>query len=160
MQLDKRIKNKMMIYDCFNTIAAEEYVDKNGYFTNNFPDFADLGETNYGKLIEVATNNYAEKPYCTDGKEYAYFLPEEYVKEEKHFRPFTLEEFIRTVGDVGGCIRYKHKDDPQISRAVITEIMEDTKYVKLGNDLVSTGRLLDEFEYYDGETWVPFGVEE
>ena len=160
MKLDEKIKSKLMIYDCYETIEAEKYVGKNGYFTNNFQDFADLSKTTYGTLTEIATNNYSEKPYYDDSKTYAYFLPEEYVKQEKTLRAFTLEEFIHTVGDVGNCVRYKHKDDPQIIRTVITEVREDSRYVMLGNMLVSTERLFNEFEYYNGKNWVPFGVKE
>lgn len=160
MKLDPRIENKLMIYDCYETIEAEKYVGKHGYFTNNFQDFADLSKTTYGTLTQIATNNYSEKPYYDDSKTYAYFLPEEYVKQEKTLRAFTLEEFIHTVGDVGNCVRYKHKDDPQIIRTVITEVREDSRYVMLGNMLVSTERLFNEFEYYNGKNWVPFGVKE
>lgn len=162
MKLDERIISKSIIYDCFETIEAEQYKGENGYFTNNFQDFAVLSKTAYGILREIATNNYSEKPYYNDNDniQYAYFLPEQYVNQEKTFRAFTLEEFIHTVGDVGNCVRYKHKDDPQIIRTVITEVREDSRYVMLGNMLVSTERLFNEFEYYDGKNWVPFGVKE
>ena len=162
MILDERITNKLMICDCFETIEAKQYVGKNGYFTNNFTDFAVLSKTAYGTLREIATNKYSEKPYYNDKDniQYAYFLPEQYVNQEKTLRAFTLEEFIHTVGDVGNCVRYKHKDDPQIIRTVITEIRENTRYVMLGNVLVSTERLFKEFEYYNGKYWVPFGVKE
>ena len=160
MKLDERITNKLMIYDCFEMIEAEKYIGKNGYFTNNFPDFAFLSKTAYGTLTEIATNKYSEKPYYSDNIHYAYFLPEEYVNQEKTLRAFTLEEFINNVGDVGNCVRYKHKDEPQILRAVITEIRENTNYVMLGNMLVSTERLFKEFDYYNGNCFVPFGVKE
>ena len=81
-----------MIYDCYETIEAEKYIGKNGYFTNNFPDFADLSKTTYGTLTQVATNNYSEKPYYDDNNIYGYFLPEEYVNQ-KVFRPCTLDDF-------------------------------------------------------------------
>ena len=162
MILDERIISKSIIYDCFETKEAEQYKGENGYFTNNFQDFANLNKTTYGTLREIATNNYSEKPYYNDKDniEYAYFLPEQYVNQEKTLRAFTLEEFIQNVGDVGNCVRYKHKDDPQIFRAVITEVREDSRYVMLGNMLVSTERLFKEFEYYNGKYWVPFGVKE
>lgn len=162
MKLDEKIKSKTMIYDCFETLEAKQYVGKHGYFTNKFQDFANLNKTTYGTLTEIGKNNYSEKPYYNDKDniQYAYFLPEQYVNQEKTFRAFTLEEFIQNVGDVGNCVRYKRKDDPQIFRAVITEVREDSRYVMLGNMLVSTERLFNEFVYYNGNCFVPFGVEE
>lgn len=159
MILDERITNKLMICDCFETIEAKQYVGKHGYFTNNFQDFANLNKTTYGTLTEIATNNYSETPYYDDIKSYAYFLPVENVNQEKTLRAFTLEEFIQNVGDVGGCVRYKHKDDPQIFRTIITEIRETSGFVVLGNLTASFEGLFCEFEYYNGEAWVPFGVE-
>ena len=62
MKLDEKIKNKLMICDCFETIEAKKYVGNHGYFTNNVQDFANLSKTTYGTLTEIATNIYSEKP--------------------------------------------------------------------------------------------------
>lgn len=162
MQLDKRIKNKMGIHDCFDTIAAKDYVDKNGYFTNNFPDFADLNKTKYGTLTGFASNNYPEKPYYSDDVEnYAYFLPEEYVKQEKVFRPYTLDEFDLHIGDL---IKFRRKDNHNFE--ICTMYMGYRKNggvkVLLGNVYYSLKELFEDYEWYDSDsnTWEIFGVEE
>lgn len=58
MKLDEKIKSKTMIYDCFETLEAKQYVGKHGYFTNKFQDFANLNKTTYGTLTEIGKNNY------------------------------------------------------------------------------------------------------
>lgn len=84
MKLDSRIKCLSCVLTCFDTEDVVRYESKKGYFTNNFPDFADLRRIHYGTLIGVDTDNYSEKPYCTsDDEDYAYFLPEECVRQEK-----------------------------------------------------------------------------
>lgn len=169
MILDEKIKNKLMICDCYETIEAEKYVGKNGYFTNNFQDFADLSKATYGTLTQVATNNYSEKPYYDDSKTYAYFLPEEYVKQEKVFRPFTIEEF-RQVFTIGQPIRYRHKENNVFENETLfmgfEKLHEDyhgsiTTLVLIGHSSYDLDELFKYYEYKDVQgNWLPFGVVE
>lgn len=84
----------------------------------------------------------------------------------KQFRPYTLAEFIHNVGNVGDFVHYRLKSNHNEVLTVITEIRETSGFVVLGNLLINTERLLNEFEYYDNPswyeygTWKPFGVSE
>lgn len=164
LKLDKRIPNQNCIFTCFDTECAEQYIGKQGYFTSCYSNFANINKLLKGRLTEIDESLVTEKYYVDTGerkKYYSFFLPpEDYLKpEEKVYRPYTLEEFIKNVGDVGGCVRYKHKDDPEVYHTIITEIRETSGFVVLGDLLICTERLFNEFEYFNGETWVPFGVE-
>lgn len=170
MKLDEKIKSKTMIYDCFETLEAKQYVGKHGYFSNNFSDFADLSKTTYGTLTQVATNNYSEKPYYDDSKTYAYFLPEEYVKQEKVFRPFTIEEF-RQVFTIGQPIRYRHKENNVFENETLfmgfEKLHEEdyhgsiTTLVLIGHSSYDLDELFKHCEYKDAQgNWVSFGVVE
>ena len=86
-------------------------------------------------------------------------IPSFSVKVEKTLKPYTLEEFIQNVGDVGSCVRFKHKDDSEVFRSVITEIRETSGDVVLGSLTANLNGLFNQFEYFNGEAWVPFGVE-
>ena len=169
MKLDERITNKLMIYDCFEMIEAEKYIGKNGYFTNNFPDFAFLSKTAYGTLTEIATNNYSEKPYYSDNIHYAYFLPEEFIKQEKKFRPFTIEEF-RQKFTIGQPIRYRHKENNVFENETLfmgfEKLHEDyhgdiKTLVLIGHSSYDLDELFNHCEYKDAQgNWLPFGVVE
>lgn len=166
LKLDKRIPNQNCIFTCFDTECAEQYIGKQGYFTSTYSNFANINNLPKGRLTGIDESFVSEKYHAIVGntkvrKEYySFFLPEDYLKPgEKVFRPFTLEEFIQNIGDVGNCVRYKHKDSSEVFRSVITEIRETSGDVVLGSLTANLNGLFNQFEYYNGETWVPFGVE-
>lgn len=166
LKLDKRIPNPSCIFTCFDTECAEQYIGKQGYFTSTYSNFANINNLPKGRLTGIDESFVSEKYHAIVGntnvrKEYySFFLPEDYLKPgEKVFRPFTLEEFIQNIGDVGNCVRYKHKDSSEVFRSVITEIRETSGDVVLGSLTANLNGLFNQFEYYNGETWVPFGVE-
>ena len=165
MKLDPRIENESLIYTPFSNAVIN--LHEKGYFAGDMAKFHDLNECEYGKLIELNVNDDSECPYwcefdSADGVcSYSFYIPESNLKPvEKKYRPFTFKEFIHTIGDVGGCVRYKRKDDPEVFRSVITEIRETGGKVVLGHLTASFDGLFCEFEYYDGKAWIPFGVEE
>lgn len=170
MILDERIISKSIIYDCFETKEAEQYKGENGYFTNNFQDFANLNKTAYGTLREIATNNYSEKPYYNDKDniQYAYFLPEQYVNQEKKFRSFTIEEF-RQKFTIGQPIRYRHKENNVFENETLfmgfEKLHEEdyhgsiTTLVLIGHSSYDLDELFKHCEYKDAQgNWVSFGV--
>lgn len=164
MKLDPRIENESLIYTPFSDAKInlnEHGLNEHGYFAGEIVAFQDLKGCVYGELI--ARNIYSECPYwCKfDGGvcSYSFYIPENSLKPvEKKYRPFTLKEFIHTIGDVGGCVRYRSKDDHEVFRSVITEIRETGGKVVLGHLTASFEGLLFEFEYYDNDVWKPFGV--
>ena len=156
MVIDERIKDINLIGNPFNSEDFKSYIGKNCYVSSRMNAFWNLDLCNVKTLKKI--NTLAECPYIDNfGYPWDFCLPVELVKKIR--RPYTLEEFIKNVGDVGACVRYRIKDDPEVYRSVITEIREKSGFVVIGNLMVSTERLFNEFEYYNGEVWVPFGVE-
>ena len=156
MVIDERIKDISLIGNPFNSEDFKSYIGKKCYVSSRMNTFWDLDKCNLKILARI--NTIAECPYIDDEEyRWEFCLPAELVT--KIYRPYTLEEFIKNVGDVGGCVRFKHKDDSEVFRSVITEIRETSGDVVLGSLTANLNGLFNQFEYYNGETWVPFGVE-
>jgi hypothetical protein len=162
MKLDQRIKSLSDILTCVDVEEAKLYIGQKGYFADHLDAFEDLNGINKCRDFDVLVRfDEWELPFVAGNIHWRYFLPEDRLKPaEKKYRPFTVEEFTRRIGDVGGCVRYRFKDDSEVFRSVITEIRETSGFVMLGNSLISVERLLSDFEYYDNGTWKPFGMEE
>lgn len=162
MELDPRIKALSDILTCVDVEEAKRYIGQKGYFADHIDAFEDLNGINKCRDFDVLVRfDEWELPFVADNIHWRYFLPECKLKPaEKKYRPFTVEEFIHKVGDVGGCVRYRHKGAPEVFRSVITEIMETGDKVVIGNSTISFKGLFLEFEYYDNGTWIPFGIKE
>ena len=102
LKLDKRIPNHNCIFTCFDTECAEQYIGKQGYFTNCYSNFVNINSLVKGTLTEIHDCSLNEKYSTNVGEEYySFFLPEDYLKpEEKVFRPCTLDEFGLHIGDL------------------------------------------------------------
>ena len=162
MELDSRINKMSDILTCVDVEEAKRYIGQKGCFADHIGAFEDL---NAGSVRDWSVLDHVEDvgdlPFIADNIHWRYFLPESKLKPvEKKYRPFTVEEFINRIGDVGGCVRYRGKDDHFVYRALITEIREGNNYVMLGNSLASMDYLLRDFEYCDNGTWIPFGIKE
>ena len=164
LKLDKRIPNHNCIFTCFDTESAEQYIGKQGYFTNCYSNFANINSLAKGTLTKICDSSVNEKYYANVGeKYYSFFLPEDYLKpEEKVFRPCTLDEFGLHIGDL---IKFRKKDD--ISFEIGTMYLGYRKNnggvkVLLGNNYYSLEELFEDYEWYDRDsnTWEMFGVEE
>ena len=164
LKLDKRIPNPSCIFTCFDTECAEQYIGKQGYFTNCYSNFANINSLAKGTLTKICDSSVNEKYYANVGeKYYSFFLPEDYLKpEEKVFRPCTLDEFGLHIGDL---IKFRKKDD--ISFEIGTMYLGYRKNnggvkVLLGNNYYSLEELFEDYEWYDRDsnTWEMFGVEE
>ena len=163
LKLDKRIPNQNCIFTCFDTECAEQYIGKQGYFTNCYTLFANINSLVKGTLTKICDSSVNEK-YATNvgEKYYSFFLPEDYLKpEEKVFRPCTLDEFGLNIGDL---IKFRRKGDNDFE--VCTMYMGYRKNgdvkVLLGECYYSLEELFSNYEWYDNDsdTWEPFGVEE
>lgn len=79
MELDKRIINDCKIYSCFDAEKAKEYVNSEGYFSNDISDFSNLCTCYHGTLKGVYKEN--PKSYLNEelDKYFHFFLPEEFV---------------------------------------------------------------------------------
>lgn len=160
-KLDKRIdKDLVDVYTVFNRFSSD-LIGTTVYASNSIEDFQDLDRCKKGIVDHInSPHGFAVTFENDDTLFFDFAVPSFSVKvEEKEFRPFTLEEFIQNVGDVGSCVRFKHKDDSEVFRSVITEIRETSGDIVLGGLTANLNGLFNQFEYYNGEAWVPFGVE-
>ena len=124
MELDKRIKEGKRPLTCFDLKEASDFVNKTGYFANEFDYFSDLSkateccsEIYYGKLYGIKENKRCVFKYlstdCSRESSYRFFIPEDWVlPEEKKYRPYTLAEWIdqHEIGEVIHC-RNEHKQE-------------------------------------------------
>jgi hypothetical protein len=167
--LDKRIiegKKPLTVFDVDLAIAFE---GQEGYFSDYSGDFKNLKRASQGCLKEVEKSADADYPFFCGNEEtyYRFFLPAEWVKEpEKKYRPFTNEEFL-ALFDSGKLHSIRKKNEK--GRYIITDVYfnddceEDTVFVCLNNCGAGTGMryLVDnDYEYFDGEDWQPFGVKD
>lgn len=160
-KLDKRIgKDLVDVYTVFNRFSSD-LIGTTVYASNSIEDFQDLDRCKKGIVDHInSPHGFAVTLENDDTLFFDFAVPAFSVKvEEKVFRPFTFEEFIQNVGDVGSCVRFKHKDDSEVFRSVIIEIRETSGDVVLGSLTANLNGLFNQFEYYNGEAWVPFGVE-
>lgn len=138
-----------------------------GYFSN-YPDFADCEE---GILIGVNVIAEAELVYYPFKKgpgaivadSFKYFCPEECAvkkSEEPEFRPYkTLDEMPFKIGDT---VTFRDKDT-LVEHMVIcvgTGVNNSRlAYIHLGAYSYEPEDLFGDFEWFNGNEWVPFGVE-
>ena len=105
--------DKKDVYSWANCEEAKQYLNQKGYFSDSYSD--DTNHWQYGKLNAVDPNNTMNGVFvCDDNFSYGLFIPKDKVKEvkeEKKYRPFTLEEFNKVIpmGAVFKC-RYKSND--------------------------------------------------
>ena len=183
MELDKRIKEGKRPLTCFDLKEASDFVNKTGYFANEFDYFSDLSkvvtdccsEVYYGKLLGIKENKRCVFKYlsmdCSRESSYRFFIPEEWVKEpEKKFRAFTLAEWSYQ-HEIGEVIHFMNKDYKQEFNVMYTGYVIDNGEEDIQDNrttgqimLINMGYLLQElFERYEicinGE-WLPFGVVE
>lgn len=168
MQLDPRIIKGKKPLSCLETEEAKQFIGKEGYFTDCLAVFTTIISRNQ-KCMLTAIDEKAQSCFKDDagGVKWDYFLPAEWVKEsEKKYRPFTNEEFL-ALFDSGKLHSIRKKNEK--GRYIITDIYfnddyeNDTVFVLLNHCDAGVGmRYLanNGYEYFDGEDWQPFGVEE
>ena len=172
MKLDKRIKSKEDIFDCFDIEKAEKYIGERGYFSNNLGDFSDLvnnrpknGTLEFGTLWKICKD--LDSPYYMkeNVSVYDFFLPLSSLnKEEKHYRPFdnTKEFFIKTNFEIGDLIHLRSKADNTEYHLMVTGYTDKELILSLPSSFCSRSfnELFQDFELWDGEEkFIPFGVE-
>ena len=165
MELDKRIKEGKRPLTCFDIDKAEEYVGKKCYISNEYDFFRNLDFTQHKILNGVED---CEAPFHYDSDSQAEFcLPEEWVKEQKKYRPYTLAEWSYQ-HEIGEVIHFMNKDYKQEFIAMYTGYVidkgEDVEDIRTIGRIMLMGTayfLEDLFENYviciDG-VWLPFGV--
>lgn len=165
MKLDSRIIEGKRPLTCFDAEEAKQFIGKEGFFTNELNKFSDLNETPKTTLKNIWSKN---ETYCfiTSGTIHKYFLPLEWVKEEKPKKKYrSYKDYDELCEDfsVGQCITYRDKDCNCIYYAEIVEAFVHTDgdvFVGIGNAVRSLSGWFQTIEVKDQETdtWVPFGV--
>lgn len=171
LELDKRIPNQNCIFTCFDTECAEQYVGKQGYFTNCYTLFTNINSLDKGKLLKICDGSINEKYYTSVGeKYYSFFLPEDMLipkKKEKKYRPYTLIEFIDKF-TIGRPVSFRRKDTKCSKYLVLLGYWDEpceskiVTYISFGSHYFSLDVLFEEYEWQDRDSgdWKPFGVEE
>lgn len=160
IKFDERIdKDLIDVYTVFNRFSSD-LIGTTVYASNSIENFQDLDRCKKG-IVDHINSPHGFAVTLENGETFFFdfVIPSFSVKVEKTLKPYTLEEFIQNVGDVGSCVRFKHKDDSEVFRSVITEIRETSGDVVLGSLTANLNGLFNQFEYFNGEAWVPFGVE-
>lgn len=173
MKYDPRINNELLISNPFNAETANKYIGRRGYFTDDIFNFSNLDNCCTGMLASVEEDN-RHPYYCAISAEgviikgnFSFFLPAEFVaekpeeKEEKKYRPYTLEEFCNEGFEI---VVFREKNRPSHESHVRYNGYRkyDNVYkVILGNISYTLSDLFEDFEYLDDDgTWKPFGAEE
>lgn len=159
MKLDPRIKSIDSIRS-FNT-NNDDCLAEEGYFCNYLTSLDNLECCAKGMCIFDDGSRY---PFIMKGtrNKYQFFIRKcDLQKEEKQFKPCTLDNFGLNIGDL---IKFRKKDDYiEIYTMYMGYIKtNDTVRVMLGNTYYSLEELFDHYEWYDkdSKTWEMFGVEE
>ena len=160
MKLDKRIKSIDSIR-CFNT-NNDDCLAEEGYFCNYLTSLDNLECCAKGMCIFDDGSRY---PFIMKGtrNKYQFFIRKcDLQKEEKRYRPCTLDEFGLNIGDL---IRFRRKDDH--NSEICTIYTGYVKYkgiikVQLGAGYYAFEELFNKYEWFDKDsnTWEKFGVEE
>ena len=160
------------VYSWSNAEDAKQYIGEKGYFGDSI---AELDCKIQGAFKNILTDIFAcdtdraSIPFGNNDEEtWSLFIPTDKVKEveEKKYRPFeTIEEFVKTIGDIGTIITYREKKEPsQEMRGIFTGYMWDRAcrgwILGLGATLYRLENLFELAEYKYKNEWQPFGVEE
>ena len=164
MQLDKRIIKGKRPLTCLETDEAEAFIGKECYFSDDLSSFVNMSDKNMkykGTLLKVW--NDGTDPYETNKHEfYAYCLPCEWVTKEKKYRPFTLNEFLHLY-ELGDVVTLKCKYNDHKYAGIVTGYETDKDGEKaimhIGCYSYLLSVLFTDYERYDTDKWVPFGME-
>ena len=162
----------------FTVITADravEYTGKEVYVADSIKGLENAIKEGTTRTLEGINSNLCELRFnvhnddCTTNA-YALCVPaDKVIKQEKQLRPFKdRAEFKEVTGlKVGDTILFKEKkNDPDcLSEAFILSldnVGEGCMLVTFGSLCTNNQILFEDYEYSkdNGETWLPFGVEE
>ena len=166
MKLDSRIIKGKKPLDCFDVDIARQFIGKKGYFGTHASQFMDLDlcpKCVVDELKEI--DEYDNSPFISAGGCcYCYFLPAEWVKSEKNYRPFTLNEFLVKFPMLTNITMREKGDNDCIVTCTVTAYRTRVMSadICLGVEWISLKELFDKYEYKSTllGMWTPFGEEE
>ena len=162
MKLDKRIFPAKRPLTCFDSEYAKQFIGKEGFVAGELTQFCDLNKTDEATLKNV----YQNKAGCfvTSLTRYKYFLPSEWVKPEKEWRPFSLTEWRHEYA-IGDEIVFRIKNSDTVRAFMFCGFFSDHDddlpgkgVINLGGELFVLQNLFDQFELRKNNKWQPFGV--
>ena len=157
---------------CFaNAEKAKEYIGKVCYFGSSLEDLAHSVEKNYNRytLHSIDQDRPDAKVFTADtGVDFevaSFCLPKEKViRPDAKYRPFKnldeLADYLETsVPNLAGKIlHYKSKETGKEYISMISDVSLSDSRVRLNGWSNSLENLFNEYELWNGEKWVPFGV--
>lgn len=184
MKLDSRILKGKKPLNCFETEQAKQFIGKECYLSDEVASFANIDNLNKATLKGVDDGHMRPYKLETTRRHYGawspFILPCEWVKEpEKKYRVLTLNEFLERfkIGDAI-YIRFKkdgaervvvfseynippHKDEGNNTESVCLNGIEHhlKSIVCLSMREYKLTTLFENYEYFDGKEWKPFGIE-
>lgn len=160
MELDKRIIEGKRPLTCFDVEIVKQFIGKEGYFSHYIDDYADLENTVLGTLGSTG-DTYHESFVCTeetsDNYYYEFFMPSEWVEEEKKYREYNdLDEFFDVSGlEIGDLIKLKFPGN-NVAELLIVGGCNNGLFI--GIDKYTFKQLFDMVEISISGDWQPFGV--
>ena len=157
---------------CFaNAEKAKEYIGKDCYFGSSLEDLAHSVEQNYNRytLHSINLDRDDGKVFVADtGVDFevaSFCLPKKKVnRPDAKYRPFKnldeLADYLETtVPDlVGKILHYKSKETGKEYISTISDICLSDSRVRLNGWSNCLENLFSEYELWNGEKWIPFGV--
>lgn len=157
---------------CFaNAEKAREYLGKDCYFGSSLEDLTHSVEQNYNcfTLHSIDLERDDAKVFTADtGVDWevaSFCLPKKKViRLDAKYRPFKnldeLADYLETtVPDlVGKILHYKVKATGKEYISTISDICLSDSHVRLNGCSKSLENLFNEYELWNGEKWIPFGV--
>lgn len=157
---------------CFaNAEKAREYIGKVCYFGSSLEDLAHSVEKNYNRymLYSIDLERDDAKVFTADtGVDFevaSFCLPKKkIIRPDAKYRPFKnldeLADYLETtVPDlVGKILHYKDKENSQEYISMISDVSLSDNRTTLKGWNFSLKDLFNNFELWNGEKWIPFGV--
>ena len=178
VKMNKYDKPKAKLFElrdvfCFaNAEKAKEYIGKVCYFGSSLEDLAHSVEQNYNRytLHSIDLERDDAKVFTADtGVDWevaSFCLPKEKViRPDAKYRPFKdlgeLADFLETSVPnlVGKILHYKDKENSREYISMISDVgLSDNRIITLKGWNFSLKNLFKNFELWNGEKWIPFGV--
>ncbi len=164
--------DKDNIFTAITADQAVEYTGKEVYVANSITALEQQIKEGFTHTLEGINSNLCELRFnvhrddCTTDA-YALCVPADKVhKIKKQLRPFNTMNELHAAGlSLGNMVTFRFKNNDNWYSVIVTAIgLEKGKFLSivLGNDYIEASDLLDSYEYSkdEGETWLPFGIEE
>lgn len=165
MELDSRIIEGKKPLDCFDTKIAEQFLGKKGYFSDYLNEYTHICNTEEDVLQSL--DEHHDEAYKGSRNKWEFFLPAEWVKPEKKYRPFTgiefAEKFNLKLNSIITLRSVPTNDHPCYNYKVVFtgyRWCDDVFQVFLNGHWLDLPELLELYEYKENGEWHKFGVEE